>query len=51
MHHPANKTELSVIGGDAALRQIIVTTCYYYYDNKAVTDRRLRPRCCHLELL
>ena len=28
---------------------------YHYagriYDNKAVVDRRLRPRCCHLELL
>ena len=29
--HPANMTELSVCGGDAALCQITLTTCYYYY--------------------
>ena len=29
--NPANTTELSVCGGDAALRQITLTTCSYYY--------------------
>ena len=28
--HLANTTEPSVCGGDAALCQIIMTTCYYY---------------------
>jgi len=28
--HLKNTTELSMCGGDAALCQIIFTTCYYY---------------------
>ena len=40
----ANTIEQSVRNGDAALRCITLAICL----NKAVIDRRLRPRCCHM---
>ena len=33
LRHLANKTELSICGGDVALCQITLTNCYHYYVN------------------